>query len=184
MKKIIIWFTVLTTLFCLNFSASAKILDPAREKMEKIQEYGYDLDTMPTMEEVLENGDIFIWHIDNSKSVESYVKAAQGNEELVQAIEYAKKLYGDNKWAYNKYENHPEIDGIKLEIGVFTKSTYRRGDVNVDTIVDMKDVLELRWILILKNKKINLITSDINGDKVVNMKDVLGLRHLLIEKKL
>lgn len=53
---------------------------------------------------------------------------------------------------------------------------YSLGDVNLDKVVDMKDVLAIRKKIAGQTVSINEITADANQDKAIDMKDVLAIR--------
>ena len=55
-------------------------------------------------------------------------------------------------------------------------SPFTYGDVNDDTEIDMKDVLNLRKYIMDTNEPINAQAADVNVDQFVDMKDVLMLR--------
>ena len=77
MKKLLIVLTVSLFLVSTAFiSVSAKTIDPAQDHIKEIETLGYNLSELPTEEEVLENGDVKIWHCIYPEKFELAVKSA------------------------------------------------------------------------------------------------------------
>lgn len=82
----------------------------------------------------------------------------------------------------NKANSVDAVDAAK-EAGLAAiaaqKSEEQNGDVNLDGVTDIKDVLALRKYLVGIDTKCDTTKADMNRDKNIDMKDVLVLRKLL-----
>ncbi|AGK61444.1 hypothetical protein Asulf_01461 [Archaeoglobus sulfaticallidus PM70-1] len=74
----------------------------------------------------------------------------------------------------------PNEKEIKIdEFQNHTIRVYRYGDINMDDEIDVKDLIRLEKIILMKEKR--TVTSDINNDGEVNILDLVRLIRVLIK---
>ena len=177
LRKIVSVLVAVVLLCSASLVSSAEILDPARTN-PRTKDLGYDLDSMKTKEEVLENGDIKIWYIDDSNSIDNICKRAETDENLKQLIKDTIHMYGSEGILPHEYALY---DGLWVIDTAWAEGVpyYHSGDVNLDLRINLKDVLALRKHLANLEVLDDLSEADCDENGTIDLADVLSLRKRL-----
>lgn len=131
------------------------------------------------------------------KNIEDWAFSYQGDGQVVRIIgiynrvpvsgtvELAKltfKVYDNTTFTFEIKETKL-IDTNEREIKIdkfynHSVRVYRYGDINMDDKVDVKDLIRLERIILMKESK--TVTSDLNNDGKVNILDLVKLIRLLV----
>lgn len=184
MKKIsnVLVVTLLAVL-CLSSYAYAELREPARENMEKVREFGYDLDSMPTKIVKFDKDLVFVfdeskddigdegwelWYVDETYGLENFAKEPA----YAKTVALQKAVFGEENWAYEVYRKHDDVPGILC--------------AGVGGLIDGEPDISYTYIDPLKEETVDnydhtLVTfyGDCNLDGVLDLKDVLSLRKQL-----
>ena len=180
---------VMLLMVAFSFSATAQVLDPARES-EYLKTYGINVDELAKEEQVLPNGDVKIWYI-LDRGLDYMIEQGFITQ---REVDFCKKAYGENSIretvellndVYLGGKTRDYIDGMKIRIVGIPECDYTLivGDVDLDRTVTMKDVLAFRQFLVngiqFEDSSKVYYQADMNYDHVFDMKDILLLRQAL-----
>ena len=184
MKKLKQWivYPVLTALLCacLTVPVNAEtILDPARES-GKATEAGFDLDTMQTEQETLDDGTIKIWYLDDTaltelqKQIEDYEQRRPLDPQIAGKIARLIASHPNEAWYSVDYVPHPDIDGVKVATITFAEEclpvSYAGFYCAEPDKIGQEDYGTCTFFT---------YKGECNGDGAIDMKDVLSIRLFL-----